>query len=219
MAPTIRTIGCWSTHQNYGVDFFGYDFYVTQTETPSIIKRWIRDVIYSHRRSLSPHPIVVGVGVQWTPAFHFKTSPERYNRPADTLQLCVGKQCIIIQLTHCNRVPLLLRRFLMNPQNTFVGFWNHQDKRRLELSKHQLEMGELLDVSKYVKDPQGKCMSGRQFGEMVFHGLGHRGVSVDLEISSGDWSVDYLSLEQILQASVDAFVCHQLGVVKRLWGV
>ncbi|KAH0943839.1 hypothetical protein HID58_003476 [Brassica napus] len=41
------------SHQYYFVDFFGDNLFVTQTETPSVIRRWIRYVVYRHRRSRS----------------------------------------------------------------------------------------------------------------------------------------------------------------------
>ncbi|CAN6926314.1 unnamed protein product [Brassica oleracea] len=119
MAPTIKTIGEYKTHQDYFVDFFGDNLSVTQTETPSVIRRWIRYVVYRHRRSRSRHPLVVGVGVQWTPRWYF-SAPKGYYRPADTLQLCVGTLCLIIQLSYCKRVPHILRRFLTDPNTTFV---------------------------------------------------------------------------------------------------
>ncbi|MCI42477.1 polynucleotidyl ribonuclease H-like superfamily protein, partial [Trifolium medium] len=37
-------------------------------------------------------------------------------------------------------VPRSLRNFLRNPNHTFVGFWNHSDRRKLESSDHRLEM-------------------------------------------------------------------------------
>ncbi|CAA7016229.1 unnamed protein product [Microthlaspi erraticum] len=181
MAPTIRTITNYGTHQEFSVDFFGDDLIVTQTETPSVIRRWIRDVVFFHRRSRICNPLVVGLGVYWTPAdyhsdtpsdsyhsnnpsdYHSDSSspdryyadshparydspPARYDPPAETLQLCVGKRCILIKLSHCSRVPDVLRNFLTNPNTTFVGVWNSQDAKRLGLSRHQLEIGKLIDI-------------------------------------------------------------------------
>ncbi|CAF2079533.1 unnamed protein product [Brassica napus] len=240
MAPTIKTIGEYKTHQDYFVDFFGDNLSVTQTETPSVIRRWIRYVVYRHRRSRSRHPLVVGVGVQWTPRWYFSApkgyyrpadtlqlcwtpswyfSPPAYDRPADTLQLCVGTSVLIVQLSYCQRVPNILRRFLTNPDTTFVGFWNSQDVRKLEITRHQLEIGELLDVRKYVADQQGRSLRGRSFEGIVEECMGLEGVKLDRKISKSDWSVDYLSKEQLVQVSVDAYVSFKLGVDARLWEV
>ncbi|KAJ0242473.1 Polynucleotidyl transferase [Hirschfeldia incana] len=217
MAPTIRTMGEYKSHQVYFVDFFGQNLDVTQTETPSIIRRWIGNEIYRHRRSRSSHPLVVGVGVQWTPSWYF--SPPEYDRAADTLQLCVGTSILIVQLSHCNRVPNILRRFLANPNTTFVGFWNSQDERKLGITRHRLEIGELLDVRKYLADSDGRSLRGRSFGKIVEECMGLEGVRLDPRISKSDWSVGYLSNEQLIQASVDAYVSCKLGVDARLWQV
>ncbi|KAJ4886416.1 hypothetical protein Rs2_26164 [Raphanus sativus] len=217
MAPTIKTMGEYKTQQVYFVDFFGQNLDVTQTETPSIIRRWIFNVIYRHRRSRSPHPLVVGVGVQWTPSWHF--SPPAYDRAADTLQICVGTSILIVQLSYCKRVPNILRRFLKNPNTTFVGFWNSQDERKLKMTRHRLEIGELLDVRKYLANQEGRSLRGRSFEKIVEECMGLEGVRLDRKISKSDWSVGYLSDEQLIQASVDAYVSFELGVHNRLWQV
>ncbi|ESQ48787.1 hypothetical protein EUTSA_v10022181mg, partial [Eutrema salsugineum] len=118
--------------------------------------------------------------------------------PADTLQLCVGKRCLIIQLSHCDRVPDELRRFLLDPEMIFVG---------------------LLDIRNYVQDSQGWSMRGCSFEEIVQECMGYQGVRLDPEISMSDWSVYDLCLDQILQASLDVYVCSELGVWARLWEV
>ncbi|KAF3532790.1 hypothetical protein DY000_02043337 [Brassica cretica] len=162
MAPTIKTIGEYKTHQDYFVDFFGDNLLVTQTETPSVIRRWIRDVVYRHRRSRSSHPLVVGVGVQWTPRWYF-SAPKGYYRPADTLQLWVGTLCLIIQLSYCERVPHILRR------NYFT-----------------------------LTDWHGRSFRPRSFEEIVETCMGFRGVRLDKNISKSNWSVGYLSQDQLL---------------------
>ncbi|ESQ47347.1 hypothetical protein EUTSA_v10028324mg [Eutrema salsugineum] len=124
----------------------------------------------------------------------YDSPAESYNPLADTLQLCVGKRCIIIQLTHCDRVPDVLRSFLTDAETTFVGVWNSQDARKLDRSRHHLEIGELLDVRKYVQDSEGNSLRGRSFEEIVETCMGYQGVRLDREISKSDWSVDTLAL-------------------------
>ncbi|CAA7041958.1 unnamed protein product [Microthlaspi erraticum] len=207
MVPTIRNIACCSTHRDYFVDFFGSSLIVTVTSTPSVIRKWIRSVIFHHRHSPSNHPLVVGVGVQWTPE-------ASYDDPqADTLQLCVSNRCIIIQLSHCDRVPDALRSFLTNQETTFVGVWNSQDARKLEECRHRLEMGQLLDVRRYVS----VSLRNRSFEEIVEACMGYQGVRLDPMISMSDWSVECLDVDQVCQASVEAFVCFKLGVSARIW--
>ncbi|CAL9220536.1 unnamed protein product [Arabidopsis halleri] len=341
MAPRIRTIGSYATQQKFSVEFFGDEFIVTVTSDPSVIGQWIHDVLRYNR--FSSHPLVVGVGVQWTPpptspparyhsdsspvsyhsdspparyhsdspparyhsdsspvTYHSDTPPVRYRSdspparypsdspparyssvspparypsvspsaryrsvspparyhsvspparypsdspparypsdspparyrsvspparylsdpPANTLQLCVGNRCIIIQLFYCNRVPHVLRRFLADQNHTFVGFWNSQDAGKLERSRHRLEIAELLDLRKYVADSRGRSLKGRSFEVVVEECLGYRGVRLEKAIGMSDWSVYDLSYDQILQASIDVYVCSKLGIRHRLW--
>lgn len=235
-APTIRNVASYYTHQEYSVDFFGDEFIVTVTSDSSVISRWISQVLLNNR--FSSHPLVVGVGVQWTPfsyysdpppnsyyadpssGYYAHPPPRRHysNNPADILQLCVGNGCLIIQLSYCDQVPNSLRSFLTDPETTFVGVRNSQDARKLARSSHQLEIGELLDI-RYVNDSWGRSMRGCSFEEIVEECMGYQGVRLDPEISMSDWSVYDLDLDQILQASLDAYVCSQLGVWARLWEV
>ncbi|CAE5967001.1 unnamed protein product [Arabidopsis arenosa] len=239
MAPRIRTIGIYATQKKYSVDFFGEEFTVTVTPDPSVIGQWIHDVLFHSR--LSSHPLVVGVGVQWTPSgyhpasppvsYRSDSSPDSYRSdsppvfyssdpPADTLQLCVGKRCIIIQLFHCERVPQVLRNFLADRDYTFVGVWNSQDAGKLERSRHQLEIAELLDLRKYVSDSTGRrTMRGCSFEEIVEENLGHQGVRLDPQVSMSDWRVYDLGYDQILQASIDVYACCQLAILDHLWEV
>ncbi|XP_006299142.2 uncharacterized protein LOC17891975 [Capsella rubella] len=247
--PTIRTIGSYATQQRFSVDLFGDVFNVTVTADPSVIGQWVHDVLFSSRRS--SHPLLVGVGVQWTPFVSYRSDsppvsyrsdsppdsycsdsppvryrsnspPVRYrsNAEADTLQLCVGNRCIIIQLSHCHRVPLVLRRFLADPDNTFVGVRNYQDAKKLKGSRHQLEIVRLLELIEHVVDSRGrKCLKGCSFGVIVEENLGYQGLGLDSEVSRSNWSVENLSYDQIFQASIDAYCSFKLGVLDHLWEV
>ncbi|XP_010468139.1 PREDICTED: uncharacterized protein LOC104748154 [Camelina sativa] len=139
--------------------------------------------------------------------------------PADTLQLCVGNKCLIIQLRCCDEVPNSLRSFLTDPERTFVGVCNSQDARKLARSSHELEIGELVDVMQHVNDSRGMSMEISSFEEIVEECMGYQGVRLDPDISMSDWTVYDLYDDQILQASLVAYVCHELGVRARLWQV
>lgn len=216
MAPSIRAI---DTHKEYSIDFFGEELIVTVTRTPSVIKRWIHEVHFFNR--FSSHPLVVGLGVMWTlPGYYTDPRSESYyayGSPADTLQLCVGRQCLIIQLSHCDHVPDALHNFLAH--YTHVGVWNSQDAKRLEQCRHQLKVGKLLDLRMFVKDSRGRSMKRSSFEEIVEECMGYRGVRLDPEVSISDWSVYNLCDDQILQVSIDVYACSELGVRYRLWEV
>ncbi|VVB02287.1 unnamed protein product [Arabis nemorensis] len=203
MAPRIiKRVPNPHSHPKYNVDFFGKRLKVSVTRSASVIRRWISTVRFFNRRSL--HPLVVGIGVQWTPD---GTS----DPPPDVLHLGVSNCCLIVQLNHCNRIPNVLRRFLVDRRITFVGVWNSQDKGKLERCRHQLEIWRLLDVRKFLL----RCLWTRSFEEIVEDCLGYEGVRVDKEISMSDWGVRNLSRGQILQATQDSYVCFKLGVMQR----
>ncbi|XP_006295569.2 uncharacterized protein LOC17889110 [Capsella rubella] len=202
----IRRIPKRHTHHQYHVDFFGEGLIVTVTHTASVIRQWIHTVRHNNRLR-SPHPLVVGLGVQWTP---HGTDP-----PPEVLQLCAGNRCLIIQLSHCKRMPNVLRSFLEDRTITFVGVWNSQDKDKLERFRHQLEIWRLLDMRNYLPS----WLRNSSFEEMVKVYLGHEGVRKDKEICMSDWGVRNLSHDQIVLASHDVYVCCKLGVRERLWKV
>ncbi|KAG7573368.1 Ribonuclease H-like superfamily [Arabidopsis suecica] len=193
-------------NEEHHVDFFGERLIVTVTHTPSVIRRWIHSIRFFNRLR-SSHPLVVGLGVQWTPG-RSGSDP-----PADILQLCVGIRCLIIQLSHCKYVPDILRSFLEDRTITFVGFWNNQDEHKLERSHHRLEIWRLVDIRDYLPTWLWKC----SFERIVEECLGHQGVRKDEEIRRSNWGARSLSDDQIVQASHDVFVCCKLGVKERVW--
>ncbi|PIA61005.1 hypothetical protein AQUCO_00300494v1 [Aquilegia coerulea] len=188
----------------FTVDFFGKDCTVTVTSTPSVVRKWIRLTWYIHR--YLRYKLVVGLGVQWNPSS---------NEPASTLQLCVGHRCLIFQLTYSDSVPKLLRRFLDDPNNTFVGIWNHSDKRRLLDSDHELTLSSTpKDLRYFVADRFNEPdLRGASMETLVSRFFGYNGVKKDLAIATSNWNAYWLTDEQVLYAGVDAFVSFQMGKV------
>ncbi|KZV14929.1 Werner Syndrome-like exonuclease [Dorcoceras hygrometricum] len=98
-----------NTHKTYDVHFFGDSIHTTVTHDPEVVSRWISDLDSDKR--------IVGLDVEWRPCFNRNTS-----NPAATLQLCVGRRCLIFQLLHSRIVPPSLIGFLSNPSYTFSGW-------------------------------------------------------------------------------------------------
>ncbi|KAE8683369.1 Mevalonate/galactokinase family protein isoform 1 [Hibiscus syriacus] len=165
-------------------------------------------VLYFHR--IRRHKLVVGFGVQWNPS-----SPVDLP-PAATLQLCIGSQCLIFQLTHANAVPLALRRFLADPLNTFVGVWNHRDEVKLSCSKHGLKVSRLVDAREVAAERKGSTrqISMEGLAEII---LGAGGVEKPTWIGCSDWGNHLLSLDQVRYACVDAHVSFELGRALKAW--
>ncbi|KAM7484955.1 hypothetical protein LguiA_000964 [Lonicera macranthoides] len=200
-----------NNHRRFTVFFFDTQITTVVTSIPSVVRRWLCSTRYIYCDCHHLRNLVVGLGVQWT--------PNRYAgdfQPAATLQLCVGRRCLIFQLTHAVDVPVFLRRFLTDQRNTLVGLWNHSDAKKLQDSKHHLEVGELLDLRHYAVSKDGESLHLSPIETIVEKCLG-LDVKFDREISRSDWNNYNLSGEQILQACVDAHVSFLIGKDLKAW--
>ncbi|KAF5738776.1 hypothetical protein HS088_TW13G01677 [Tripterygium wilfordii] len=202
----------FSDHNEFTVYFFGTPVEVTVTATPAVVRRWLHTVRYRCSHFYHRGRLVVGLGVQWTPF-------SGRNSPADTLQLCIGRRCLIFQLCNADRVPLSLRRFLRDPDITFVGFWNSMDASKLRASRHDLKVRSLLDLRKHVETDFGESLAGASVEKIVKEFLGFDGVRLEREISMSRWNANELSREQVLQACVDAHAAFLIGKNIRAWEI
>ncbi|XP_027932930.1 Werner Syndrome-like exonuclease [Vigna unguiculata] len=198
MAVIISRKTCFS-HQFYSITLGENDFFnVTITANATVVKHWLATTLHNSRRYLYLNCLVVGLGVHWTPGPN--------NPPVDTLQLCVGRRCLIFQLAHANRVPSNLRTFLNNPNHNFVGFWNHSDRRKLKQSRFQLEMcTDPLDLRLFFEN-----LAQASVEEIVQKCLGYQ-ISQPREIGRSRWRDFLLSDDQITYAAVDAFCAFLIG--------
>ncbi|CAH9062539.1 unnamed protein product [Cuscuta europaea] len=206
---TVEDERATSPSRLYTVDFFDTQISVTVTKAPSVVRKWISTTVYLRNRRDLFGRLVVGVGVQW--------NPYRGNDPpAHTLQLCVGCRCLIFQLSHATTVPLILRRFLSDETNTFVGIWNGSDQKKLEM-EHGLEIHRLLDLRRYVETDDGDSLLTASVETIVRECLGFEGVCLDQAVSMSRWDAHYLSWEQVKQATVKAYVAFEIGKNEGAW--
>ncbi|CAJ1963135.1 unnamed protein product [Sphenostylis stenocarpa] len=176
---------------------------VTVTAIPSVVRNWLFRTLTVCRRYVRQQNFVVGLGVQWTPGHE--------ESPPNTLQLCVGHRCLIFQLDRANYVPIKLRRFLLDPSLTFVGFWNELDRRKLLSSKHRLEMvTDPLDLKRYAENDHGQILDQESVNEIVAESVGLE-VDQRSEISTSDWDREELEHDQIVYAAVDAYCAFLFG--------
>ncbi|KAH7844795.1 hypothetical protein Vadar_031762 [Vaccinium darrowii] len=199
-------------HLRFTINFHGTPFTTTLTSSPKVVREWLQTTLYRFARFR--HRLVVGLGVQWRPP-----SSAGKDSPAATLQLCVGRRCLIFQLLHSPTVPNLLRRFLRNPNHTFVGMYNYSDAKKLFYSKHELEMVcnpldlRLHAVSKY-DGSRLPAMASREW--IVRECLGFD-VDFEMWIGRSEWDDYELDDDQILYASVDAYCSFLIGKDLRAW--
>nr|GMC85053.1 Werner Syndrome-like exonuclease [Ipomoea batatas] len=114
------------------VEFHGVNLRVTVTKRAAEVDQWVSEVVHNNRLVL--HNLIVGLDIEWHPCLVGE------HNPVATLQLCVGKTCLIFQLLHRDYTPHSLIAFLANPQFTFVGVGVGDDAQKLRLD-HGLVVG------------------------------------------------------------------------------
>lgn len=82
-----------------------------------------------------------------------------------------------------------------------------------------MEIGKLLDIRMFVRDSRGARMCFCSFEQIVKERLGRVGVRLDPAICMSDWGVYNLNHYQVLQASIESYVCFKLAVEERLWNL
>ncbi|KAK7329584.1 hypothetical protein VNO77_23754 [Canavalia gladiata] len=197
-----------SNRHLYRVSLHGDIFSVTITATVAVARRWLYLTRHLNRAILSRGALVVGLGVQWT-------NSTDGNPVADTVNLCVGDRCLIFQISRAGSVPLSLRRFLVDPRCTFVGFWNRHDRNMLLASRHTLDMAnDPLDLRMILNNRE---LADSDVETIVEACLGYRGVRLVREVNISDWSVGTLHYNQVLQASLEAHCAFLIGCQFQAW--
>ncbi|KAL0404763.1 UNVERIFIED_CONTAM: hypothetical protein Sradi_2117100 [Sesamum radiatum] len=115
----------YNTHNTYDVFFYDDTIFTTVTHDPDTVSDWISEIKYVHRRRL--RCLIVGLDVEWRPSF-----TGHYQNPVATLQLCVGRRCLIYQLIHSRYIPESLVDFLSGEDFTFVGVGIKSDLEKLD---------------------------------------------------------------------------------------
>ncbi|KAK7332668.1 hypothetical protein VNO80_29423 [Phaseolus coccineus] len=198
-------------HDVYTVNIDGDRVIVTVTASAAVVRRWLSTTLHLRRHQVFLKRLVVGLGVQWTPG---GSDPS-----ADTLQLCVGHRCLIFQLARAKSVPRKLRTFLNHSSHIFVGFWNHSDRRKLEHSEHCLDMcRDPLDLRYYAETENDDDLIQDSVEEIVEKCLGYE-VEQRKDISMSGWYKKYLSNDQVVYATVDAYCAFLVGKNSRVWNV
>ncbi|KAG6675251.1 hypothetical protein I3842_15G092800 [Carya illinoinensis] len=193
--------------QRYRVHFYErHLIHVTLTSNPFVVCDWIKKISWFKRERIhGDRKLVVGLGVQWSP----------YHSCAAILQPCVGTRCLVFQLQQANFVIRTLRRFLSNPNNTFVGFFKYKKRRMLLNSEHKLSVRNFVDIRDLSGTSLGeRNMSMEQLANYLF---GFEGVKKSALIDLTNWDDVSLTEEQVQYASVDAFLSFRIGMHFGVW--
>ncbi|WJX28375.1 hypothetical protein P8452_17104 [Trifolium repens] len=197
--------------------YFGFStkprFYVTVTPASTIVTQWLSAVLHRYRQNLYAHNLVVGLGVQWSHPSNNNPNPST----ANTLQVCVGTECLIFQLSNADMIPESLQRFLLNRYNTFVGFWNNGDRWRLARSEHCLKLYRYpMDLRYKAVRLCNEDLLLAKLDEIASKCLGFK-VEQSREIGMSNWGELNLDSDQIAYASINAYCSYLMGVSIQAW--
>ncbi|KAL4557081.1 hypothetical protein LXL04_035251 [Taraxacum kok-saghyz] len=193
----------YNTHDYYDVTFFDDSILTLVTRTPAFVDLWISEIERIHHRRL--HFLVVGLDVEWRPNFS-----RNYDNPVATLQLCVGRRCLIYQILRSPAIPLSLRNFLRNPSYTFTGVGIADDVEKLE-ADYNLEVSNTADI---------RYMAADEFGQGELRNAGLKGLSRRVlgkelhkpkAVTMSTWDDQWLNPAQVQYACIDAFLSFEIG--------
>ncbi|PON90397.1 DNA polymerase [Trema orientale] len=196
------------TYNYHEIDIEDDSVQALVTNSPSMVESWISEIERIHHRRLNR--LVVGLDVEWRPSF------SRARNPLATLQLCVGRRCLIFQLLHAPYVPDALREFLSDGAYTFVGAGIGKDAEKLA-EEQDLEVANWVDLGVLAADVYGD----RSMRGAGLKGLAREYLEMEMEkprhVALSDWDSRWLSDEQVRYACTDAFVSFEVGRVLKAW--
>ncbi|KAK3034049.1 hypothetical protein RJ639_034274 [Escallonia herrerae] len=135
------TITFNSTSSKYHVNFMGKTIETTVTDKAAVADEWVATIGPIYRNK----PTAVGLDVEWRP------HPIRtMSNKSATLQLCIDDKCLILQLFYMDDIPQSLKRFLMDPNFTFVGIEVGDDIAKLK-NEYGLECARSADIREEAK--------------------------------------------------------------------
>ncbi|KAL6997686.1 exodeoxyribonuclease I [Sarracenia purpurea var. burkii] len=168
-----------------------------------MIDSWISEIERIHSRRL--YRLIVGLDVEWRPNY----SRHRGN-PVATLRLCVGRRCLIFQLTHAPFIPSSLFDFLGNPMYTFVGVGIDCYAEKLA-EDYRLSVGTTVDLGYLAAQEYGvgalRIAGLKELARLV---LGKE-IEKPMNITLRRWDNGRLYPAQVRCACIDAFLSFEIG--------
>ncbi|KAK4726811.1 hypothetical protein R3W88_031728 [Solanum pinnatisectum] len=173
-------------YRNYDVSFYGDSILTTVTSDPEIVTHWITDV-----ESDVSFRDVIGLDIEWRPNYG------QTQNPVATLQLCIGRSCLIFQLLHC-RSPIPQSLVTLLDTYTFVGVGIEADveKELVATACEEFGLGYQIRTNAGLKE----LCSVVLLKEMV----------KPAHITRSRWDNRFLNEEQVEYACIDAFVCFEI---------
>ncbi|XP_004288939.1 PREDICTED: Werner Syndrome-like exonuclease [Fragaria vesca subsp. vesca] len=183
---------------------------ILTSDAPSV-DQWIDDIYHDigHNKS------IVGLDTEW------QWNPETQYQEVAVLQLCVGHNCLIYQLSQSKSIPQSLIKFLGDENLTFVGKEVCGDVARL--ARQGLYVKCAMDVA-YMAAEKYERMAAEKYKEDIYKDYKSMGLKTlameflnkemekDKKLTRSRWGNERLTYYQVKYACIDAFVSFQLGI-------
>ncbi|KAJ7972063.1 Werner Syndrome-like exonuclease [Quillaja saponaria] len=182
------------THNVYDVTFYSDTIHTLVTNSPSMVDSWISEIEYVHRRRLNR--LIVGFDVEWRPNFN-----RNIQNPIATLQLCVGRRCLIFQLLHSATIPYSLTGFLGNPNHTFVGVGIQSDVEKLR-EDYWLNVATIVDVRVLAAEKLGVSDLMKAGLRTLAMQVLNKDVPKPKRVTLSRWDHLWLNLEQVMVGKI-----------------
>ncbi|CAI9099436.1 OLC1v1036262C1 [Oldenlandia corymbosa var. corymbosa] len=195
------------SHNYYDVYFYDDRVNTLVTHDPDVLSNWLFRLQKIHGQRLGN--LIVGLDVEWRPNFN-----RNQDNPIATLQLCVGRRCVVFQILHCSRecqIPDDLKYFLAEPDFTFVGVGIAGDVEKLAYDYGLSVGGRIVDLRDLAADRYGnKAFKNVGLKDLASAVLG-RVVEKPKSVTMGRWDNRWLTPLQVQYACVDAFASFEIG--------
>ncbi|KAL8064706.1 hypothetical protein ABFX02_01G108600 [Erythranthe guttata] len=188
------------TVSKYYVTFGGTRIETTVTDKAATATEWVREIMAEYGR----RPTAVGLDVEWLP------HPIRHmSNKSATLQLCIDKKCLILQLFYMDEIPQSIKSFLLNPNFTFVGIEVEDDVTKLK-NEYGLDCARNMDVRAAAKNRWPGRFSRPGLKDLAMEVCGLN-MKKPKHVCMSNWQARVLTEAQIEYACIDAFASYKLG--------
>lgn len=183
----------------YNIKFYEDRIKTIVTSDAHTVDRWIDQTYY-----VQGDNFLVGLDTEW------QWDHETRDYEVAVLQLCVGRHCLIYQLSHSETTPQSLTYFLSDENVTFVAKEVREDVTRL--ARQGLHVSCAMDVGHMAeKKYKDKSFKSKGLKTLAMEFL-NKEMEKDKKITRSRWGNERLSRLQVEYACIDAFVSFQLGM-------
>ncbi|PIN25007.1 DNA helicase [Handroanthus impetiginosus] len=198
-----------NSHELYGVFVDDEEIETLVTCYPTSVNDWINNTEALNECRL--HRLIVGLDVEWRPTFKANSI-----QPLATLQLCVGKSCLIFQIIHAKRIPSQLKKFLGDPDYTFVGVGIENDVRKLR-NDYGLKVADTRDLRSWAAKELDRKELGRSSLKVLAGEVLGEDLAKPTNITLSSWDNRSLTKAQVSYACLDAYFSFEIGRQLSAW--